>query len=190
MTVCPVCEHPQAQGDTCDNCGKQLVAMRAVAAPVSALPELEVTTHSSAGNVVSERVEGLEVTQVGAVGNVPVERLPDWERTDIAARDLRVQPEKIADLDLGREESLGERTQLPSAIACRYCGNQQDEGLLCNKCGMRLPKVRTEAAAGAAKGNSIFVDTVWTRCTRCGARARGGQPCGDCGHAVPMPESA
>ena len=60
MIICPVCEHPQAQGDECDQCGKRLSAPRGPGvAAVAPLPDLELTPHA------------------GGKAPVPVERVPE-----------------------------------------------------------------------------------------------------------------
>jgi hypothetical protein len=53
MIICPVCEHQQAQGTECDNCGKALQAPRPVA--VAAVPMMELEqTHHAGGRVAVE----------------------------------------------------------------------------------------------------------------------------------------
>ena len=71
MIICPVCEHPQAQGDECDQCGKRLVRPRPAPAAVAPMPELELTPHAGGkAPVAVERVADLEPTRTAPAGNV------------------------------------------------------------------------------------------------------------------------
>ncbi len=188
MILCPLCEHPQEAGDTCDNCGKQLSAPRPTAVATAPLAELEQTELPAArAPVAVSALAELEQTRAGRV-EVPVQALPEVERTGAApVQAPPVQP--LPELDLGRAADDGVRTAAPTgAITCRYCRNVQAAGLLCERCGMALPKAKAPAAAARGAAPVRAGDTVWTRCRKCGATARGGERCGDCGHAVPMPE--
>lgn len=161
MITCPVCEHQQAQGAECETCGKIFVPG---ALPVAVSPLLGLEP-SSLSNPRSE---------------VPVERLVEIEPTRVAAAGA-LSVERISDLDLGREVSADPRTAAPSgATTCRYCQNVQAQGLFCDRCGMRLP-VLPVAASGPTASEQIH----WVRCRACGAPAKAGQRCGDCGQLVP-----
>lgn len=191
MIVCPVCENQQPSGESCDVCGKQLVPVKALGGPVSTMPDLEVTHHVGPQNVVAAPIEGLEVTSHDGPKQVATERVDGLEHTAVVARNIPVQAEQVADLDRGREIDTGPRTAAPTgAVSCRYCGNVQapEAGLMCGRCGMRLPraKVETEAAGPTARKR----EPVWTRCTRCGAPAKAEAPCGDCGVYVNLPDNA
>src|SRR5688500_690889 len=131
MIVCPVCEHPQAQGNECDNCGKQLAPPRAQAAPVAPLPELQATRVVAAGlNVTVEPMTELEATRVKGGPDLPVQRVADLEMT--AAPPVAAVPSApMPDFDAGRAADDGQRTQAPTgAVTCRYCRNVQASGLL------------------------------------------------------------
>lgn len=191
MIVCPVCEHQQAAGDECENCGKKLVARTGAAvAPVQAMPELEGTLHTGAANVVAQPMPELEATKMSAPAQVPTERMQELEVNQVVRPDLAVQVDKMSDLDTGREADDGQRTAAPTgAVTCRYCGNVQAKGLLCDRCGMRVPRAAEAATAGPGQSAPKKGETIWSRCKKCGAAAKAGHPCGDCGHAVPMPEN-
>jgi hypothetical protein len=187
MIVCPVCEHSQAMGSECEQCGKVLALV-----PVEALPEAPPPA-------------GFEVTGLGdaSAPELPPVRIADLEATPLAAGgpDLPVQPpaglelsqqapvgevtvEMVGDLDRAREEPTEKTAPTVGALRCRYCQHAQADGGFCDRCGMRLPKIPEpdlEALPGAAS------KMVWTRCRACGAPAKGGSQCGDCGREVPMP---
>ncbi len=182
MIVCPVCEHSQVQGSVCDNCGKQLRAVVTDEPLVARLAELEVTPHAGGQVAVPvERVADLELTQVRSGPDLPAQSLPELDRHQIAQVGA-VQVERVAELDLGREQDDGVRTQAPvGAVTCRYCRTVQASGLFCDSCGMRLPKVdRAAAAAAAARASDA---TAFVICG-CGAKAVPGSRCGSCGGRV------
>jgi hypothetical protein len=67
----------------------------------------------------------------------------------------------------------------------------QAEGLICDKCGMKLPRVTAVEQPDSGSGGAVAKkkdEAVWVRCRSCGAPAKGGDRCGDCGREVPMPE--
>ena len=180
MIICPVCEHPQAQGDECDQCGKRLVRPRQEAAAVAPLPELELTPHAgSKGPVAVERVPDLAATREAPVPAVPAERVADLEPTRSAPAGNVVHA-PLLELETGREQDDGVRTVLPGGAAtCRYCRNVQAEGLVCEKCGMRLPRLRPAFASAPQPAEG-----AWGRCPRCHTRGRVGRACTDCGTVV------
>src|ERR1700754_4757943 len=111
MIICPVCEHQQAQGDECDNCGKKLQVPRVAAAvAVPTLPELE-QTHHPGGRVAVEApiLPELEKTLQQAGPDLPAQVMPDMETTRAAPID-KVSVEIVADLDTGRAADDGVRT--------------------------------------------------------------------------------
>ena len=81
MIVCPVCENQQAQGDTCDVCGKRLVAAGVVAVPVTPMAELEGTRQPTAGAVAVALLPELEQTAQVKGADLPAQSLPELERT-------------------------------------------------------------------------------------------------------------
>src|SRR5277367_5538207 len=140
MTVCPVCEAP-AQSRVCEVCGHAFASE--AAGPTAEVAPVE-------GFEVSQRVEGPTATTP----------LPDFEPTRFEAtaapappvgpQDLdweRTRGPEVADvlaggmeeLESGREPPSQDRTPLLASVTCRYCRNVQAAGLLCERCGMRLP---------------------------------------------------
>jgi hypothetical protein len=181
MIICPVCEHPQAQGDECEQCGKRLARPRTVAAPVAPLPELELTPHvGGKAPVPVERVPELAATREAPVPAPAPERMPDLEPTASAPAG-NVVDAPLLELDTGREADDGQRTVLAvGAVTCRYCRNVQAQGAVCETCGMRLPRVRPAAAAVSREE----AEGAIARCPRCHVRGRVGRPCTDCGTVV------
>jgi hypothetical protein len=193
MITCPVCEHQQAHGLECESCGKVLSVARPMRVAVTPMAELEGTElQGGRGEVHVQAIADLEGTKLRAGPDLPPMMVPDIDRTELQ-KVGEVPLEVVSGLDLGREEDDGQRTQLPTgAVTCRYCRNVQMEGAVCEKCGMRLPynpaAVVVGVEEGAAAGPKKRKEAVWTRCKSCGAPAKGGEKCGDCGRDVPMPE--
>jgi len=179
MIVCPVCEHPQDQGTTCDVCGRELVVSAPVAVPLATLPELEQTradpsavrvpvelmveldAHRSGDvAIVADPVAELERTALPDSGAVPAAELPEMERTHFA--------------------DDGQRTALPTLRTCRYCRNVQASGLVCDKCGLRLPGYVQTAEAEAPP--------AFTNCPACGVKGLAGKRCMACGAYIRTPE--
>ena len=183
MIICPVCEHQQAQGDECENCGKKLAVApaAAAAAPVARLPDLELTRVAGPAQVAVAPLPELEATRMAGPAQVAVAPVPELETTR-QAQVAAVQVAPVQDLELTRAPADGQRTAAPTgAVVCRYCRNVQASGLLCDKCGMRLPRVRaTEASAkpAARKGGG---DPQWVRCSKCNTPTQTGRACTTCG---------
>jgi hypothetical protein len=188
MVVCLVCEHQQAFGLECEVCGKDLGDLGGLGPPPVAptpIEGLEVTVPERIGEVAVERVGELEVTSLDTRGlAVMPEAVPDLDTGNAAAVGA-VSVERIADLSSDRAADDGVRTQAPTgAVTCRYCRNVQASGLICNTCGMRLPKGPTAPVqavpVGVGENRSI-------RCRACGAPATPGLRCSDCGAQQPPP---
>ncbi len=191
MVTCPVCEHQQASATECENCGKGLsgAARAKVEVPVQPVEGLEATFAAAVGEVPVERLGELEVNAREATGPVSVERLAEVEpsRFEVAQE---VPVERLPDMAEDRVPDDGVRTALPQGpVTCRYCRNVQAEGILCEKCGMRLPKVAAPQPAVVAGAIDPNAQKIWTRCRKCGAPAAVGHRCGDCGHEVPVPDA-
>ncbi len=109
--ICPVCEQAQEQGDTCDNCGKQLAPKPPAPLTVEPIPELEPT-------------------RAPAVGSVPILPLRRLER----GREPRdVDPASLqADIYLSEDEELHD--------VCPNCATPGRPGLRCAACGVLLPR--------------------------------------------------
>jgi hypothetical protein len=187
MIICPVCEHQQAQGDECDNCGKKLqVPKVAAAVAVPTLPELEQTLHVG-GRVAVDAplIPELDQTRQQAGPDLPAQVMPDMETTRTAPID-KVSVETVPDMDTGRVADDGVRTAAPTGkVVCRYCRNEQSEGMVCDKCGMRLPKARpTAAAAAAAAAAAKAEELLWLPCQKCRTPTRPNKICTVCGTRV------
>jgi hypothetical protein len=197
MITCPVCEHTQAQGEECENCGKRLSAPRAAGGgDVPRMPELEGTHHAGGGAPVNAALmPELEQTRQRGGPDLPPLAFPEMERTRMGAPG-DVDAPMLADLDTGRSADDGVRTQAPAGpVTCRYCHHVQTEGAICDKCGMRLPRVATPDLPAEWGGDEVKVqararkkepEDLWVRC-RCGAPAKAGKRCGDCGEMVAIP---
>jgi hypothetical protein len=190
MIVCPVCEHPQALGDVCDVCGKELVAGWGPGeAPVVPLDGLEQTQFTGAGSAPPPApMLELEGTRLPAVPDLPPQPMLEIDRPSAAAGpEIPILP--LDELDLGRAQDDGQRTALPTGkVACRYCRHEQAEGVFCEACGMRLPKVASEtpgAPTTVARGD----EEVWGTCSKCGNRAMVGRRCGECGIVMQLSET-
>jgi hypothetical protein len=185
MIVCPVCEHPQSQGTECEVCGKQLAPPRAVAVPVAPLAELEVTSHPVATQVAPAPLLELERTQLPAAALLPGAPMLDLEVLRAPAVTVAGQP--LPELEQHRAAPvLLQQAPAPTGGAvCRYCRNVQAQGLLCDRCGMRIARVGAAAAptAPAARGGEPQVVRHG-----CGAPTPAGRPCTSCGVFVPFPE--
>ncbi|HVG58770.1 MAG TPA: hypothetical protein VNA24_09460 [Hyalangium sp.] len=186
MIICPVCEHQQAQGDECDNCGKKLQVPKAAAAvAVPILPELE-QTHHLGGRVAVDAptLAELDHTRQQAGPDLPPQVVQDIETTRAAPVD-KVTVEIVPELDTGRAPDDGVRTAAPTgAVTCRYCRNVQAEGIVCDRCGMRLPKARPAAATGAKVTGIADEDQNWMPCQKCRTPTRPNKICSVCGTRV------
>jgi hypothetical protein len=192
MISCPVCEHQQDLGFECDVCGKDLsAALGTLGAPpvrIDKMVELEVTIPERVGEVAVEHAPDVEVTSFAKVEAGVLAPVPDFERT-VAARVGEVAVLPLDELSEDRVADDGVRTPVSSGpLTCRYCKTVQalGSGLICERCGMKLPRVAVVAQAGAPAKKK---ETVWARCRSCGANAHAGERCGECGHDVPIPEA-
>lgn len=176
MIVCPVCEHPQAQGAECEVCGKRLVA--GVSAAELAIPPvegLEPTGHAPV-DAPPDAIAGLEPTLHAPEDAPATDPTPDLEATRAAPVDVEVAP--APDVERTAAEIPGDLpTMLPAFVTCRYCRTPAMPGeRLCGRCGMRLPVLGEPAAgenADAAPrmctcGTAVRADAAL--CPSCGAR--------------------
>ncbi len=171
MIVCPVCEHPQAQGAECEVCGKALATGAAAAADVPALDGLEPTSVGSGVDAPVERVAELEPTAFRAAPDALPEPLP-LEETRVAPVDVEVEPApEIERLDAAIPDDG--RTEVPLFVTCRYCRTEAMPGeRVCARCGMRLPDFGGPAPAGAIPVRLCGCGMIvrGTACPSCGAR--------------------
>ncbi len=161
MTVCPVCEHQQAQGESCDNCGKQLVPPRPINIANEQLPELETTSIPGGNaNVLDSQIPDLEPHHVAAVA-APAEVLPEMERTQVFQDPTR--------------------TPVAASHTCRYCGNAQQQAGMCERCGMKIAVYRPPQSAAAE-------ESVVLPCPACGIKGPSQKTCVACGAFIRRPE--
>ncbi len=171
MIVCPVCEHPQAQGGECEVCGKRLVEGPAGNPAVAPLEGLEVTRHPAAAEAGVERVGELEPTAHAVGADAPPEPVL-VEPTRLAPVD--VAAEALPDLERVGEQIPGDApTEVPLFPVCRYCRTEAMPGeRVCARCGMRLPDYGrpAEDAEPAARQCGCGAVVRGALCPVCGAR--------------------
>lgn len=120
------------------------------------------------------------------VPDVPAQPMLELERTR-AEPTGPVPVQGLPDVDSGRAQDDGQRTVMPAGqLVCRYCRNVQASGLLCDRCGMRLPRVGSPAGTASARARSAAEGSM-ILCPQCGSRARIGHPCSNCGIDVVAP---
>jgi hypothetical protein len=181
MIVCPLCEHPQPQGDACDMCGRRLEVPAGELARVPPLDGLEPTRHVGVGGIAAPRLEGLEPT-VLEPGDPDDSRLAgpepflDLEPTRTAPVEVEVSP--VPEIEPTATALPGDApTPLPVDMVCRYCRTPALAGeRRCGRCGMRLAVVRAPGEGGAADARAV------RRCS-CGAPVTGAV-CPACGGRV------
>lgn len=186
MVTCPVCEHQQALPTECEVCGKAFSAVKAPDLPAVRLPELESTRIDAAGpELPQETLPELEQTRLRSGPELPPEILPELERARAPA--VNVPTEQVPELERHRlEEDPAQRTPAPSgAVVCRYCRNVQAQGLICDRCGMRLPRF-VPASPGPQAAPPSGEEAPIIR-HACGVKTRAGMPCSSCGVFVPLP---
>lgn len=183
MVICPVCEHRQPLATECEVCGKVLSAIRTPDVPVARLPELEVTAFAPASAVQVEAMAELEPTRLESGPDLPAVPLPDLDQSRAPEVTVPIQP--LAELEAHRmDPNPAELTPAPTGVVvCRYCQNQQSEGLFCNVCGMRLPRYVPRAQPA---GPESLEDAPLLR-HACGVLTRAGRRCNSCGVFVPLP---
>jgi hypothetical protein len=173
MTTCPVCEAP-ALGRVCDICGHAFAPEAQVAVPLTAL-DLDIPPLSVGPPPVAPLLD-LEPTRFAATGGAVAEVM------DLEATRLATAPDVVAGgleaLDTGRETTPSEPAPpATDAVTCRYCRNVQTAGVLCDRCGMRLPRnVKPTRAAAPTVDPDLLV-----RCLKCGIRTYQRERCAGCG---------
>lgn len=183
MITCPLCEHQQGFGLECEHCGKDLGTLDDLGPPPANAEPIEgLEVRDTVGTVSTEPLSQLERTVFEPV-EVSPDQTPEIEATAVEeVGDVVV--EAVPDLSLDRVQDTGPRTQLDQGtVTCRYCRQVQRPQALCAACGMSLPR-RVEQIP---QSSTRRPEDVMTRCRACGAPAKAGQRCGDCGHEVPYP---
>jgi len=110
--ICPLCEHVQQSGDSCEECGRRL-------APESVAP-IEV-----------DQVADLEPTRLAPIGQVPILPLPRLERG-------RETPDPVANPRPANVYRSGEEEL---EARCPNCGVLGRVGHRCAACGVPLSRV-------------------------------------------------
>ncbi len=176
-----MCEHVQAPGAECQVCGKPFTTGPAGdRRPVASLEGLEQTQLPGADAPLNIPALGeLEATRFQAGAAPPSETVPDLEPTlSVDVWGFGEPVAALADLDTGRTLDTEPRVPVASGpLTCRYCRHVQLEGLLCERCGMRLPRTR----AGGTSGPLATDEGERMRCPSCAVWVRAGQTCGGCG---------
>ena len=113
--------------------------------------------------VSADRMDGLELNRVEPVGDVPFSAMIDLERHHIDA---------VATPAIAAERK------------CRYCQNVQAAGAVCDKCGMRLPRI-VGASSVMPSTAAVAQESHMVRCRACGIQTAAGALCTDCGQPVP-----
>jgi len=173
MIVCPVCEHPQAQGAECEVCGKRLASGPSAAdLAIPPVEGLEPTLHAPSV-AAAERIAELEPTLHAPAVDLP-DVMPDLEATRTAPVDVDVEP--VPDVERTSEGIPGDvPTALPAIQVCRYCRTPAMPGeRICSRCGMRLPVLGGAGAepTPAVRLCSCGAATRSSLCPTCGARPR------------------
>ena len=181
MIVCPLCEHPQDRGDTCEVCGKRLSFAPPTSAEYPPLPELEATTLAGAeADVAVALMPDLEITHHAPVA-VPVESLPEFETTRLAGATGAVAVEPVPGVEPTLFAGDGQPTVLGETTTCRYCGQAQKRAnRLCERCANALPTLALEAPPAKQVGN--------VRCPSCGFESSPSQMCPACGYFLRPPD--
>jgi hypothetical protein len=173
---CPVCEHQQPGGAECEVCGRGLVALGGVDAPVAPLDGLEPTALDGGGWVgeVAALAE-LEPTLQASAGAVTPVPIPELEPT--MAAPVEAQGELVPDLEPTAAPASGDApTEVPLFLTCRYCRTPAGPGdRICGRCGMQLqvqPGPAPEAALAGRRFCSCGTPISRSICPACGARNR------------------
>ena len=152
----------------------------AVDASVVPLADLEPTRASdlSVLDVTIEATPGLEPTRFQGTEEVAQPPIAELEATAVGAVQV------VAELIPGLEPTRVTEEDLPSALLselrCRYCGTTgQAQGLFCDRCGMRLPRLPGDAVEGR-----VSVEEAPT-CRSCGSQRFAGGMCVRCGARAP-----
>ena len=109
--VCPLCEHEQEAGDSCDRCGRPWAPQSAPA-------------------VADEVCEGLELTQMPPGPAAPMVTLPQLERGREEAPPVAPRSSGRVAIALTAEEEMKSR--------CPNCGLMGSSSGRCLECGVRL----------------------------------------------------
>lgn len=173
MIVCPLCESSQAQGDTCDRCGKTLLHVPPTSSQYPPLPDLEVT--SLARDLDASSAEPMPELELHRFSKIDLaasdEAMPDVQRV-APAEEATAPTVELAGLEVTRFAPASPPVMLGEAATCRYCGHVQRRSRLCEKCANAMPSVMPEEPE----------TTVTKRhCPACGFEGELGKICAACG---------
>jgi hypothetical protein len=170
MIVCPVCEHPQAQGLECEVCGKEFVPGEGAGAWVPPVDGLEPTRHGDV-DAGDERLAEIEPTRYARAQPID-DPTPGIEPTLVAPVDVPDDP--VPGLERTEPEIPGDaRTAIPPFVTCRYCRTPAPPGeRVCGRCGMRLPtfEATVDEAATPPRRCGCGAEIRGPRCPVCGSR--------------------
>jgi hypothetical protein len=146
------------------------------------MPELEMTPIASrAVPDVSQPIPELERHRSGPVAAAPTAPIPELERTRHAPLPA-VPKDVVPELEYHQAPQVGPRTAPPpDAVTCRYCRNVQPTGMLCDRCGMRLPRLKVAAKTGKPQS---FGEDGYERCPLCKQFGSLGKKCKECGTLI------
>lgn len=182
MVVCPVCEHAQEFGLECEQCGRNLThlgpSLDGPPVSIEVLDGLEPTVQP-VDAPAGEALQGLEPTH-WAKASAPAETLADLDVHRVAQAPP-LPAERVEGFETFRADA-SEPTPLPvGPVACRYCGYLQAQGLMCDRCGMRLPR-RPTTDDDVVEGMPLYEEPpLGARCAGCGVAALVDGRCRACG---------
>ncbi len=167
MVVCPLCEHPQELGDTCEECGRALGGLGAAPLPTPALEGLERTQLEGGADMpLGEPMPELSSHRAAGVFISEPTAVPGFEPTELLGGQGEQPTPRVA---------AGSPAVPQAMVSCRYCGQPQGDGPLCERCGMQLPRL-FRASDPDEEGRS--------RCPACGAKAQLRERCPSCGASL------
>ena len=164
----------------CEVCGHALPVAEAPEAPVAPLLDLEAVSVASPGPELGPPLLELEPTRFAPTVAPESWSEGEWERSqptgvpDVAAGGL-------VDLDSGREAPAERTPPTLGPMTCRYCRNVQASGLLCERCGLRLPWGPALGGVARAPEAELLV-----RCQACGERTYPHERCSSCGSVLAL----
>ena len=151
MIRCPLCETVQPPSPECTVCGKRF------------------TSAPAGGDAPAGTLADMSPTRLPELPQVPVIPIDGLERTALMDAPARTPPPATA-----------RAAPAPTGpIPCRYCQHVQATGLLCDRCGMRLPRIKSAVAPEGAR--TARRREGWGRCSRCRLPGRLAAACTECG---------
>ncbi len=181
MPVCPVCEHPQERGDSCDLCGKHLTGPGVVVEPTPPIDGLEPTRLEAAPGSDPAPLPDLEPTLLAAATVAMGDEAAGWIERTAAEPVPAMRIEAVADVERAPEPVRSPPPDWFAAPTCRYCRRQGAPGdVSCTACGMKLATYQPSAPEPARREPR--------RCSRCGTIAAD-ERCPGCGARLATEEA-